>query len=454
MSAVLTASRVTSRLHSLDSSLGARILPASWILLWELPFWAILLFGALVPATMVDRQDWFGVPMKLSDLLGILSSTAYGSVALVQLLFRRRARNYGGLVLATLCLFTYGLIRLLAGPLELEDRLAMAFALLLAATAPLQAAGLLSLYDVTQTRAFLNRLVFVLACVSLIYTAESVVGLGLRSEASRNFASDFGMQRVRGPLYGPSTGYLLLLPAIGWALQSFFSRQSRKTYAVFCTVALLSAYLGLGSRAGLILLVLYVGSIMLCLRSLKRKEATALFLAGVSLAIGFLIYSQADTQRLTQFEDVHRKLTHETSMNIFETESLSDMLLGQGYGSIWPWYRRDTLRGELIAIGDNVVLTGFGPSLYHSHSTLLELLVEFGLAGLAWLAFLIVKTCRLPFAVFADTGWHVFSLALVVSLLSLGFDLFVFKEVRVNSVWWLFVCAAFQMRSQPETSET
>jgi hypothetical protein len=126
------------------------------------------------------------------------------------------------------------------------------------------------------------------------------------------------------------------------------------------------------------------------------------------------------------------------------------LLAGQGYASIWPWYRRDALRTESIALGDNLVLTGFGPSLYHPHSTLLELLVEFGLAGLAWLVFLIVRICRLPFIADASSGWHVFSLALVVSLLSFGFDLFIFKEVRVNSIWWLFLCAAFQLRRQPE----
>lgn len=453
MNTAFASPRYSSLPQPAYSSLSSQSLPSSWIVLWEFPFWMTLLFGSLVPATMVSRHDWFGVPMKLSDVLWVVNASFYSSVALIHFLLRRQARPYGGLLLATMLLFSYGWLRLAAGWLEHEDKLAMAFALLLAAMAPIQAAGLLTLYDSGQTKAFLDRLVFVLACVSLIYTSESVLGLGLRSEASRNFATDFGIQRVRGPLYGPSTGYLLLLPAIGWALQSFFSGQSRKFYPVFCTVALLSAYLGLGSRAGLILLVIYVCTIAMLMRRFRRSEMTALVLAGISLAGGFLIYSQADTQRLTQFEDVHRKLTHETAMNVAETESLAGLVAGQGYGAIWPWYRRDTLRAELVAVGDNMILTSFGPSLYHSHSTLLELLVEFGLAGLAWVSFLIVKTCRLPFATSAGIGWHVFSLALVVSLLSLGFDLFLFKEVRVNSIWWLFLCAAFQMRRQMEVSK-
>ncbi len=450
MSTMLTPARSIALSQSMHSTLGGKSIPSSWILLWEMPFWALLLYGSLVPSTLVARSEWFGVPMKLSDLLWIACTGFYSAAALVNLLLRRQARNYGGLLLATTSLFAYGGLRLAAGAIETEDQLAMAYVLILASTAPLQAAGLLSAYSPSETRAFLNRLVLALACISLIYTAESVLGLGLRSEINSTVFTDFGMQRVRGPLYGPSTGYFLLLPAIGWAVQSLFSGRSRTSYAVFCTVSLLSALLGHGSRAALILLFLYVCSIALFLRKLKRSEFTALFLAGLSLAVCFLIYSQADTQRLTRFEDVYRKLTYETSWNVLETESITNLLAGQGFASVWPWYRRDALRTESIALGDNLVLTGFGPSLYHPHSTLLELLVEFGLAGLAWLVFLIVRICRLPFVAAASSGWHVFSLALVVSLLSFGFDLFIFKEVRVNSIWWLFLCAAFQMRQQPE----
>ncbi len=438
---------------SIHSSLFARTLPVSWILLWELPFWAVFLYSALVPASMVIKQDWFGIHMRLSDLLTIASAAFYGIAGMAGFLVTRHVRDFGGLLCPTFGLFIYGFLRLHFGPLEQEDRLAMGFALLLALSAPSQAAGVLSLYKPKQTKAFLNRLVLALAVVSLIYTAESVFGLGLRSEAGQNFTSDFGIQRVRGPLYGPSTGYFLLLPALGWALHSFFSAYSKKMFAVFCTVSLLAAYLGLGSRAGLILLVMYVVSVALFLRKIKRAESNGLLLAAFSLGAGLMIYSQADAQRLTKFEDNYRKMTYETALNIVQTESLSGILAGQGYGSIWPWYRRDIIFTDLVASGDNLIQTSFGPSLYHSHSTLLEVLVEFGFPGLVWLACLVTKISKLPFRTSAGTSWHVFSLALAISLLSFGFDLFLFKEVRVSSVWWLFVAAAFQMGRETELSE-
>jgi hypothetical protein len=433
-----------------QSTLRARLVPSSWMLLWELPFWLIFGFGALVPATLVSREEWFGVPMKVSDMLTILGASFYGCSWLVQIIIRRRWGGAKNLILSTLLLLAYGAVRLSMGSLEGEDQLAMGFALLLALAAPIQAAGIFSLYNPVQAMAFVNRLVLFLACVSLLYTAESVLGLGLRSEAAANLVSDFGIQRVRGPLFGASTGYFLLLPAIGWSMKSFLDPACSRAFATFCTISLLGAFLGMGSRAGLILLVVFISGLVLLLRYLKRSEGTALLLALACLGVGFLVYAQADTQRLTQFEDTHRRLTHETAANIIEAEPLQTLIAGQGYGTIWPWYRRDTLRTDSVANGDNTISTGFGHSLYHSHSTLLELVIEFGIAGICWLVYTGFQIGKLPFEAESSTTLRIFTLSLLVSLLSFGFDLFLFKEVRVNAVWWLFAVAAFQLPRNTE----
>lgn len=438
----------------LPGQVGSRMVPASWILLWELPFWVLFLVSAFVPATLVPRQEWFGIPMKLTDVFTVLGACLYSCGFLGRLLRRQTSPVAGSLLVATVLLGIYGFGRLVSGPLELEDQLAMGFALALALSAPLQAAGILAVFNFEERRQFLNRFVFVLACVSVVYTSESILGLGLRSEASVNLNSDFGIQRVRGPLFGSSTGYFLLLPALGWAVQSFFDPLVRRSFSIFTTVALLAAYLGLGSRAGLILLVVYVALLPFFLRQLKSSATTAILLLVTCLASGALIYTQADTQRLTQLEDTHRRLTHEMALNLAQSESLPSLMAGQGYGSIWPWYRRDTLRADYVAIGDNTISTGFGPSLYHSHSTILELLVEFGLPGLGWLAFLGVSICSLPLRGSASASSRIFALALAVSLLSLGFDLFLFKEVRVNAVWWLFAISAFQFQQSNRVSSS
>lgn len=419
---------------------------SSGTFLWELPFWFALLYGSIVPATMVTRREWFGIPMKYSDMFTLLSASIYGAAAVLQFVVLRRVQFSRGVLISTLALFGYGLLRVFTGPLDGEDQIAMAFTLLLAAAAPIQAAGLLSIYDREKTISFLNRVVWFLALLCLLYTAESVFNLGLRSEEGRNLGADFGIQRVRGPLFGPSTGYFLLLPAIGWGLQSFFNATKKRFFPVFAAATLLSALLGLGSRAALILLAGYILALALMMKELKRKVITAALLAILSIGAAGLIYGRADTHRLQNFEDSFRRDTHETAWNIISSDGVLPLLVGQGYGSVWSWYRRDVLRGEWVAIGDNMILTGYGKSLYHSHSTLLELSVEFGLPGVAWLLYLFVKLLRLPFARGADTAWRAFTWAIVISLISLGFDLFIFKEPRVNAVWWLFTIAAFQLR--------
>lgn len=419
-------------------------LPASRSFLWELPFWLCLLYGSLVPATMVTRREWFGVPMRYSDLFTLLSALYYGCVLGMQMLMHRRIAIPKGPLFGTLGLLAFGGLTLAMGPLESEDKLAMGFTLLLAASGPVQAAGILSIYSREEIQDFLNRLVLFLAGLCLLYTAESMFNIGLRSEEGRSLGSDFGIQRVRGPLFGPSTGYLLLLPAIGWSLRSFFERQGKKFWAFAISSSLLGALLGLGSRAALILLACYIVALALMMKQLKKKILTAALLAILSAGAGLVIYGQADTQRLQSFEDNHRKTTHETAWNIVTTEGPLQFLTGQGYGSVWHWYRRDALRGDWIAVGDNTILTGYGVSLYHCHSTLLEVLVEFGLPGVVWLAGLIWSVFRLT-TQFADTSWRAFCWALVISMISFGFDLFLFKEVRVNCVWWLFAFAAFAL---------
>ncbi len=428
-------------------------LTASWTIVWESPFWAILLMSSLLPASLVPSGEWFGVPMRVTDVATLLGALFYGLAGMLSLGVRTNRQSRSPLVPATLLLLAYGFIRLVTGPLESEDQLGMAFSLLLTLAAPMQAAGVLSFYDREQVQSFLNRLVIFLAMICLIYTAESVLGLGLRSEAGNSINSDFGIQRVRGPLFGSSTGYMLILPAFGWTLHTILQNRLPRSLAVATAFCLLAAYLGLGSRAGLILFGLFLAGLIVILRQLKKSGVTVLLTAVLSIGSAVLVYSRADTQRFSSFEDTHRRLTYQTAWNIIASEGPGSLLAGQGYGSIWSWYRRDILNTSRIALGDNLVMTGYGNSLYHAHSTLLVLVIEFGLAGIVWLAFTVRHFGRMLLIRGATAGWRVFTFALLVSLLSYGFDLFLFKEVRVNAVWWLFAIAAYQLQTPAKANE-
>jgi O-antigen ligase len=412
---------------------------------WECPFWLMLALSAFLPASLVPRGEWFGVPLRATDLLTVLIALLYGALGCLARLLASNPPRQTPMLPATLALAFYGLLRLWTGPLEQEDQVGMTFALLLFVAGPLQAVGLLSLYHPAQTANFLKRLALFLAFVSVVYTAESVLGLGLRSEEGSSIYNDFGIQRVRGPLFGSSTGYLVLLPALGWTFCLIFQSAWSKTLALFSAASLLGAYLGLGSRAGLILLSMFLTGLFIEGRKLKKSSITLFFAALLCVGIAVVIYSQADTQRFSSFEDRHRQLTHQAAWNVATTEPPLQLLAGQGFGTIWPWYRRDILNTDRIARGDNMILTGFGPSLYHAHSTFLVLGVEFGLAGVVWFLFLTYRLGRSLLQRGATPGWRVFSLALAISLVSFAFDLFLFKEVRVSNIWWIFVAALYQL---------
>lgn len=419
--------------------------PASRMLLWELPFWLFLCYAALMPAKMSVQKEWFGIPVNYGDLAVLLGGLFYGvSGALGLLLGRAKSIPFRALA-PTILIIVYAATTLCFSSLEDEDVRGMAFTLALTLAAPCMATGLMTYYTPSQVKVFLDRFLLFLALVSVVYAAESIFDLGLRSEEGRNLGVDFGIQRVRGPLYGPSTGYFLLLPAIGWGLYGFFTANSRRFRAAFCIVSLLVALLGLGSRAALILLAAYLITLALLMKSLKKKVLTVLLILALSSGAATLIYGQADTQRLKSFEDSFRQTTHETVLNLITSESLLNVLAGQGYGTLWSWYRRDTLRGEWVAIGDNTILTPFGPSLYHSHSTLLLSVAELGLPGLCWLGSLLVLLFLLPLQRGGDTAWRAFAWALAISSLSLCFDLFFFKSARVNAVWWVFFIGAIRL---------
>lgn len=419
-------------------------LPSSRLMLWELPFWFTLVYGSLVPATQVVQREWFGIPMWYSDLSTILSGFFYGCALFGQMVLRRRLSVPVWPIIATIAMVLLGAFTLWSGPAAIEDKLGMSFTLLMAVAAPVQAAGVMSSYSEAETKEFLDRLVLFLAAICLIYTAESVFNLGLRSDEGRNLGLDFGIQRVRGPLFGPSTGYLLLLPAIGWSMRAFFDKRKKLFTACLTAGSLLAALLGLGSRAALILLGCYMLVLALMMKQLRRKVLATALLAFMSAGAAALIYGSADTQRLQKFEDNYRTATYETAWRILESEGVISSLAGQGYGAIWNWYRRDILYGDKIAIGDNIIATGYGVSLYHSHSTLLELIVEFGLPGVIWLLLLSTALLKLP-RISPDTSWRAYSWAVVISVLAFGFDLFLFKSVRVSGVWWIFVFGALAL---------
>ena len=297
-------------------------------------FWAAFASWSVLPSVLTPIWFISGIPVKSVDaiLLGL---------CLLYLLPRLIAVRTGwaknwhlGLPLWLLAMTAFGALSTTWS--GLPDRDATAMRLTMALTAGSGIAGVHVVTSVSDVRAFLSRLAFALSAVSLLYTAQSVLGLGLRSSAAVNL-NDFGMERVRGPLFESSTGYFLLIPGLAFVLQETLARRIRPGYGFAAIFSLSIGILGLGSRAGYALLALFIAA---CVPIAKGgRKAVALVIIVVVIGVGgVIIFSKAKTDRLHSRETDGRTFMHEAVANIVSVRTIPELLIGSGLGSWWPWY--------------------------------------------------------------------------------------------------------------------
>jgi hypothetical protein len=435
-------------------------------LLWELPFWAGLTFWALYPSLQTPWFEVATIPVSSKDVVAFGLTIFYTFHALASAAVRRRAalvpvawgtRHALGaphLLMFTVGIAAYAAVSTLWSGTEARDRTAMLYTLLATANSAALGYLLIAHRSAASTQAFLWRLTLFLAGLGLIYSAESAFSLGLRSEMGhQQDYGDFGIQRVRGPLFAASTGYLVLLPAIAFAVQRLSWRRGRRALVAVVLVALLLAMAGLGSRAGFLLLGLYV-LLLMCASGRHQRGVVGLVALATLLAMT-LVFSAADPTRL-QFTakdlgEEGRVANHITSWYIAANRSLAANFLGSGYGSQWPWYLPDVELGsmELYDLGlyTDWVPNAFGPLLYHPHSVFLLLAVELGAFGVLYFTVLLMVPLQLLADSVGGGRSALFCIGVAVSGLSLFGDLFLFRSFQLSAVWWMFVFGAMALGS-------
>jgi O-antigen ligase len=432
-------------------------LAASW--LWELPFWLGLFFWSLYPSLSTPWFEIGKIPVSSKDVVAIGLTAFYVLYAVASAAVYRgrggqaewvmsRVSWHGHLPALTIGIAAYAALSTAWSSMEPRDSAAMLYTLLTTVSAVALGYVMIANRPSDTVCAFLWRLTLYLAALGLLYSAESLFSLGLRSDLGTALDSgDFGIQRVRGPLFASSTGFFILLPAAAFAIQQLVRRRTHWLLSSVVVLALMTTLIMLGSRAGLLLLGLFI-VLLLFAKETRRSGVIFLAIPPVLLAIA-LVFSVADTSRFQDLHEEGRFETHRTSWQIIEHRALMTTLLGSGYGSYWPWYLPDVELGaaELYELGlyTGLVSNPFGILLYHPHSTLLLLVVEAGVIGLLYFIALWFVLLRLLSRSFFGGTSTIFGIGVVVSGLSMLFDLFLFRMPQLTVLWWVFVFGALAL---------
>lgn len=424
-------------------------------MIWELPFWLSLLVNSLLPGTKTPWVEVASIPISSRHILIFVAASFY---------FLSSNRNdpitnshkpwHSHLPYLTAILLFYAAISMMWSEMENRDILAMSYTLAITFATCLQGYSMIAKRPAEFVRPLLWRVTIYLAVLGLLYSAESFFSLGLRSEITK-VLTDFGVQRVRGPLFSSATGHFILLPALAFTIQETIQDHRQRRFKLAVIFSLMFTMMGLGSRAGLVVLGIFFVFLFLFMGNGKQRFLSLALMMIVVAIAGALVFSQANTDRLTSIEDEARNETHLTSLEIIKNRSDIQNIFGSGYGSYWHWYIpsaefESNLDPNPPLESDNplynYVITPFGYLLPHSHSTFLLLVVELGMVGLLYLLIFFNILFQFLLGNFRDGSYPIFICGIAASSFSMFFDLFIFKSPEINILWWLFLWGASSLR--------
>lgn len=407
---------------------------------------AISFFG-LLPARYTPRISILGnVPVTLKDLVLAVLSVLYMVICLAKnKMYSRKNVWHLHIPLFFILLVIYMTFSLYAiSSISSDDRKAMAFTLLMAIVSFGLGYSVVSVVERENLLNYLWILAAILAGISAIYFAQSYFDLSLRTEIARSW-NDFGIQRIRGPLYGSSTGAIVLIPA--FALMVYMISQAKmRLISIITGFIICLALIGTGSRATLISLGLYLLMLLIFFRK-ANKVSVALLILLILVAAMYIVFSKATPQRLTIFADPIRELTYETGFRFFNKGTMLQKLVGRGYGAIWPWYRMDM---QLSYTSYRTqIFTEMGYSAYHPHSVFMMLLSEMGIIGvvfwlLYWIALLKIGVELLR----KKTPIFIYYAGIISSSIVMLFDLLIVKNFIISAIYWMFFFTTLKVASR------
>ncbi|WEK53639.1 MAG: O-antigen ligase family protein [Candidatus Cohnella colombiensis] len=278
----------------------------------------------------------------------------------------------------------------------------------------------------------ITRFSFMLTFIICIYAAESLIGLGIRSQSASIIMEDVGIVRLKGPLGGAAIMSVVMTLTAGVYLGNVMKRRKPVILYQIALIITLVTILLTGSRSGVLAIGIFGLLIVFRMRSLKKIMQLGL---GAMLAMA-IVYPFISFDRISKIEDTSRTQTWQTAMKI-ATEYPKTLWMGKGYGTVWPWYLDERLSGGATIWPKTSV---YGYTLYHPHSTYVELLVELGLIPslvFIWILVLLIRHLYME-----DDPDSILPYVISGTLAAAGtfaFDLYLFKNFQLSMIWWAFV---------------
>lgn len=240
-------------------------------------------------------------------------------------------------------------------------------------------------------------LVLLLTGIMVVYILGSTRFAGLRPSAGFYRREELypGIQRVGGPLAGPTGLNFVLFPALGYSLGLVFFGNRFRFFWITASVILVATIILTGTLAAVITLLVMSILVMVVLRI-----KSILITIPMVLLIGILILWVGMPERYLKKDILTRtggrSESYKTALHAFSS-SPPAILFGVGQGTLYrpPQVYRYFYDPDRSKVGR---LTSYGFSLKGSHSTILQPLAETGLIGFLFLAVILSWISRLFFA--------------------------------------------------------
>ncbi|MDO4412637.1 hypothetical protein [Cutibacterium sp.] len=257
--------------------------------------------------------------------------------------------------------------------------------------------------------------------------------------------------RLATGMGGSAVLHVPLLLASGVLAVAAIAGLRRIASVVFALAALLAVVLT-GSRAGLACAAVFTVGYGIALVVWRHSEPDRFCrhrglvwggLVAVALAVVAVVALVPGMRRVLSLSDPLRSQTVHLGLDLWSSDWIH-VLVGHGYGRLWPWYlydshaRREPWRG--------MITTEWGQTLGSAHSTVLAILVELGLMGLLMLLIVLaVPMVRLVVAFtrgLRSLEYAILLWAVVATMPAFLLDTYLVKNYGVSMWWWVVAFAA------------